>query len=93
MTPQTELLHEALGWQEMGLGDVILCEVLQGYQRQEDYDSVRWALLELPVYTVGGTEIALRGAENYRVLRRRGCKRHNSFLACASKSLRIWEVQ
>ena len=72
VTPQTELLHEALGWQAIGLGDIILCEVLQGYRRQEDYDAARRALLQFPVYTIGGTEIALRSAENYRALRRRG---------------------
>jgi predicted nucleic acid-binding protein len=72
VTPQTELLHEALGWQEIGIGDIILCEVLQGYRRQKDYDAARRALLQFPVYTVGGTEIALRSAENYRALRRRG---------------------
>jgi predicted nucleic acid-binding protein len=72
VTPQTELLHEALGWREIGLGDIVLCEVLQGYRRQEDYDAAREALLRFPVYTIGGTEIALRSAENYRALRRRG---------------------
>ena len=72
VTPQTELLHEALGWQALGLGDIILCEVLQGYRRQEDYDAARRALLQFPVYTIGGTEIALRSAENYRALRRQG---------------------
>ena len=72
ITPQTELLHEALGWQAIGLGDIILCEVLQGYRRQEDYVAARRALLEFPVYPIGGTEIALRSAENYRALRRRG---------------------
>ena len=72
VTPQTELLHEALGWQAMGLGDIILCEVLQGYHQQEDYDAARRALLQFPVYTIGGTEIALRSADNYRALRRRG---------------------
>ena len=72
VTPQTELLHEALGWQALGLGDIILCEVLHGYRRQEDYDAARRALLQFPVYTIGGTEIALRSAENYRALRRQG---------------------
>lgn len=72
VTPQTELLHQALGWRALGLGDIILCEVLQGYRRQEDYDAARRALLQFPVYTIGGIEIALRSAENYRALRRQG---------------------
>ena len=72
MTPQTDLLQTALGWQAIALGDIILCEVLQGYRRQDDFYAARQALLLFPVYTVGGTEIALKSAENYRALRHQG---------------------
>jgi predicted nucleic acid-binding protein len=72
VTPQTDLLHGALGWQAIGLGDIILCEVLQGYRRQQDFDAARRALLQFPVYSIGGTEIALKSAESYRTLRRQG---------------------
>lgn len=72
VTPQTDLLHAALGRQAIGLGDIILCEVLQGYRRQQDFDAARQALLQFPVYTIGGTEIALKSAESYRTLRRQG---------------------
>ena len=63
---------EALGWQALALGDIILCEVLQGYRRQDHYDAARQALLQFPVYDMGGIQIALKSAENYRALRRRG---------------------
>ena len=72
ITPQTELLDAALGWQEIALGDIILCEVLQGYRRQQDFEAARRALLSFPIYTIGGIEIALKSAENYRTLRRQG---------------------
>jgi predicted nucleic acid-binding protein len=72
VTLQTDLLHAALGWEAIALGDIILCEVLQGYRRQRDYDAAREALLQFPVYSIGGTEIALKSAENYRILRRQG---------------------
>ena len=72
VTPQTDLLQTALGWQAIALGDIILCEVLQGYRRQHDFYAARQALLLFPVYTVGGTEIALKSAENYRALRHQG---------------------
>lgn len=72
VTPQTDLLHSALGWQAIGLGDIILCEVLQGYRRQEDFDAARTALLQFPVYRIGGIAIALKSAESYRALRRQG---------------------
>ena len=72
VTPQTDLLHAALGWQAIALGDIILCEVLQGFRRQQDFDAARQALLQFPVYSIGGTEIALKSAESYRTLRRQG---------------------
>ena len=72
LTPQTDLLHAALGRQAIGIGDIILCEVLQGYRRQQDFLAARQALLQFPVYTVGGTRIALKSAENYRALRQQG---------------------
>ena len=72
ITPQTDALHEALGQRELGLGDIILCEVLQGFQRQRDFARARTALLRLPVFTMGGAEIAVKSAENYRALRLQG---------------------
>jgi hypothetical protein len=72
VTPQTDLLHAALGQQALALGDIILCEVLQGYRHQRDFDAARQALLQFPVYSIGGTEIALKSAENYRALRHQG---------------------
>ena len=72
ITPQSDLLHAALGKQAIGLGDIILCEVLQGYRRQRDFEAARQALLQFPIYTIGGTEIALKSVENYRALRRQG---------------------
>ena len=71
-TRQTDLLHGALGSEAIAIGDIILCEVLQGYRRQEDFGAARQALLQFPVYPIGGTEIAIKSAENYRALRRQG---------------------
>jgi predicted nucleic acid-binding protein len=72
ITPQTDRLDAALGQRAIGLGDIVLCEVLQGYRSQRDFEAARQALLQFPIYTVGRTEIALKSAENYRLLRRRG---------------------
>jgi predicted nucleic acid-binding protein len=71
-TPQTDLLHAALGQRAVGLGDVILCEVLQGYRHQRDFETAQQALLRFPIYVIGGTEIAVKSAQNFRSLRRRG---------------------
>lgn len=71
-TPQTDLLDAALGHRAIGLGDIILCEVLQGFRGQRDFETAREALLNFEIYTVGGIEIAVKSAENYRLLRSQG---------------------
>ena len=71
-TPQTDLLDTALGQQPIGLGDIILCEVLQGFRHQRDFEVARELMLHFPVYTIGGQEIAIQSAQNYRFLRHRG---------------------
>jgi predicted nucleic acid-binding protein len=71
-TAQTDILHGALGSRELGLGDIILCEVLQGFRSAQDFNKARTALLRFPVFPLVGTELAIKSAENYRVLRRRG---------------------
>lgn len=72
ITPQTEILNAALGARDIGLGDIILCEVLQGYRLQRDFETARRALFQFPIYTIGGAEIAIKSAENFRFLRRKG---------------------
>jgi hypothetical protein len=69
---QTELLDRALGVEELAIGDLMLCEVLQGFRRQAEFDQARAALQSLPVYTLGGVQIALQSAEHYCYLRQRG---------------------
>ncbi|MBE7468359.1 MAG: VapC toxin family PIN domain ribonuclease [Anaerolineae bacterium] len=71
-TPQTDILDAALGQQNIGLGDIILCEVLQGYRSQRDFEAARQSLLQFPIYLMGGTEIAIKSAENFRILRQQG---------------------
>lgn len=71
-TSQTRLLDAALGQRLVGLGDIILCEVLQGYRHSHDFDAARQALLQFPIYTIGGQEIAIQSAQNFRTLRQMG---------------------
>jgi predicted nucleic acid-binding protein len=72
VTLQTDLLHSALGQRAIGLGDVILCEVLQGYRHQKDFETARDALLRFPIHPIGGIQLALKSAENFRFLRLKG---------------------
>jgi predicted nucleic acid-binding protein len=54
------------------MGDLILTEVLQGFQRDKDYKTARDLLLRIPFMPMGGQDIALESAANYRLLRRKG---------------------
>jgi predicted nucleic acid-binding protein len=71
-TPQTTLLHASLGRRELGIGDLVLCEVLQGFNRPRDFEVARRLLLSFPVYTIGGAGIAVKAAVHFRQLRRHG---------------------
>ena len=71
-TPQIEWLDQALGQQRLGLTDLILCEVLQGIRDNQQFDQVHLALLKFEVLTMGGLDLALAAAQNYRTLRTKG---------------------
>jgi predicted nucleic acid-binding protein len=72
ITPQTDRLDAALGHESLCVGDITLCEVLQGFRHDDDFERAKAALLTFPIYPLGGTELALQAAEHYRALRRTG---------------------
>jgi predicted nucleic acid-binding protein len=72
VNPEPEILDAALGVKALALGDILLCEVLQGYRHVSDFEKAREALLRFPVFPIGGTRIAVKSGENYRLLRRQG---------------------
>jgi hypothetical protein len=72
ITPQTEILDSSLGTTPVIMGDLILTEVLQGFQNDKDFKVARNILLGMPFMVMGGKTIALKSAENYRFLRRKG---------------------
>jgi predicted nucleic acid-binding protein len=69
---ETEILDDALGSELVALGDIMLAEVLQGFRSDRDYRKARALLLSLDVANMLNTSIALRSAENYRSLRKKG---------------------
>lgn len=71
-TPQVEWLEAEMTRQRLGITDIILCEVLQGIRGDREFESVRDALLRYEVFSMGGVELALAAAENYRTLRAQG---------------------
>jgi predicted nucleic acid-binding protein len=71
-TPQTDLLDRLLSRDEVVTADLIVAEVLQGFRDEAHFERARQALLRLPVLALGGLDLALDSAANYRALRRRG---------------------
>ena len=71
-TAQTEKLDRLLGYEPLAVGDLILTEVLQGFADESDFDQARKMLTSLTLVELGGTEIAIQAARNFRVLRNRG---------------------
>jgi hypothetical protein len=69
---ETEWLDREVGRQEIGLTDLILCEVLQGVRNDNEYRRVRLLLAEFELLEAGGEEFCFAAAENYRKLRKRG---------------------
>jgi predicted nucleic acid-binding protein len=71
-TPQTELLDELLGVELLGIGDIILTEVLQGFRADRDYRTAKKMLTSLTVFNILGSEMAIESANNFRILRKQG---------------------
>lgn len=71
-TAETDWLDAALGNEHLVGGDIILTEVLQGFQRDEDFNTAKKLLLNFPVMEMVGQELAIESARNYRRLRKHG---------------------
>ncbi|HEY7336060.1 MAG TPA: PIN domain nuclease [Bryobacteraceae bacterium] len=72
VTPETERLDKSLGHELLAMGDLILAEVLQGFDDDRDFRVARDMLDSLPVIELGGRHIAIQAAKNFRTLRRLG---------------------
>lgn len=69
---QTTKLDELLGHEVLAVGDLILTEVLQGFDNERDFREVRRILTSLTIVELGGLEVAIQSAKNYRALRKLG---------------------
>lgn len=72
ITPQTEMLDGLLGREPLAIGDLILTEVLQGFTAGRDFNRAQKMLRALTVVELGGKEIAIQAARNFRTLRALG---------------------
>ncbi|MFO1126019.1 MAG: PIN domain nuclease [Methylocystis sp.] len=71
-TPQTDRLDRLLDEELIAIDDLILTEVLQGFDRDRDFNRAQKLLTALTIVELGGKEIALRAAKNFRKLRTLG---------------------
>lgn len=71
-TPQTDNLDRFLGTDWLVVGDLILTEVLQGCTTDREFTRLTNLLTLFPVVELGGQDIAIQAARNFRTLRRLG---------------------
>ena len=71
-TAQTGLLDKLLVSEPVAIGDLMLTEVLQGLDSEREFNLVRKMLTSLTVVDLGGQQIAIQAARNFRSLRKRG---------------------
>ena len=68
----TDKLHKLLSTEQVIMGDIILAEILQGFRKDSDYKNAREALGYLSCYSVSNKKIAIKSAENFRYLKKKG---------------------
>lgn len=69
---QTDRLDELLSQQPIMIGDIILTEVLQGFTSDSDFSKALRMLGALELIEIGGRDVGIQAARNYRLLRARG---------------------
>ncbi len=70
--PHVARLREILGTDEIVVGDLMLCEVLQGIDGERAARQVETLLRRFEIVPMAGEAIAVAAARNFRSLRRRG---------------------
>ena len=71
-TLETDHLDGLLSVEPVAVGDLILTEVLQGFRSDAGYRMARDLLSGLTIFEMLGEQQAVRAAQHYRSLRKRG---------------------
>ena len=71
-SPETDFLDCILGVSAIAIGDLILTEILQGFRHDKDYKTAKRLLEELTIFELLGTKMAVKSADNFRKLRKKG---------------------
>jgi predicted nucleic acid-binding protein len=72
ITRQTEILDGLLNHEPLAIGDLILTEVLRGFADERDFNEAAKLLTSLFAVDLGGPEVAMQAAQNFRLLRNLG---------------------
>jgi predicted nucleic acid-binding protein len=71
-TLESDRLDALLGAEPLAIGDLMLAEVLQGFDSERDFNHAVGRLSALDVIDIAGRDIAVQAARNFRTLRGRG---------------------
>ncbi len=71
-TREVICLDNILGVYPVVIGDIILTEILQGFRQDSDYKTAKQILCNLPILQLSNANLALKSANNYRILRKKG---------------------
>lgn len=71
-TPEADTLDQLLAAEPLAIGDLMLAEVLQGFGPDRDFDRALQLLDGVTVIDIGGRDIAIQAARNFRRLRTLG---------------------
>ena len=70
--PEVTYLDNILGVKPVVIGDNILTEVLQGFRGDKEYEKAKQLLTALSIVQLSNENYAIKTAENYRTLRKKG---------------------
>ncbi len=68
-SPPAIILDRELGQAKILIPDLVLAEILRGIPTEQLARNIELQLLEFEIPIIGGTEIAVKAAANYRTLR------------------------
>lgn len=69
---QVDALDSFLSEELVLIGDIILAEILQGFDKESDYKKAKEALDPFECMDLGGKKLAIKTADNFRYLRSKG---------------------
>lgn len=69
---ETNRIDSLLGVEPVALGDLNLAEILQGFRHDRDYKTAKEILTACIIFELGGADMAVKAADNFRFLRKKG---------------------